>query len=142
MKTIFRALAGRDFRLFFFGQLTSFTGTWVQEVALGWITYRVTGSPFMLALVAFSSQIPMLLTTPLGGMLADHFSRRNIMLCTHTVEMLLAATMAWLTWHNAVTVPILITAATILGLSGAIDMTARQAMVSELVSDKKLLSNA
>ena len=57
MKHTFRALAERDFRLYFFGQALSLVGTWVQQVAMAWITYRVTGSAFMLGLVAFSGQI-------------------------------------------------------------------------------------
>ena len=142
MKTIFRSLVGRDFRLFFFGQLISFTGTWVQEVAMGWITYRVTGSAFMLAMVALASQVPMLLLTPMGGVLADHFPRRNIMLCSHTIEMLLAVILSWLAWKDSIDTSVLIFSAFVLGTTTAFEMPSRQAMVAELVHDKRKLTNA
>lgn len=142
LKHMFRSLAGRDLRLFIGGQFVSFTGTWIQDVAMGWITYRVTGSPFMLAMVALASQLPLLLLTPLGGMLADRFSRRNILLVTHTLEMSLAAMLAWLAWKGQVDAPILIFSAAVLGTTTAFEMPSRQSMVAELVHDKRLLGNA
>lgn len=129
-------------RLFIGGQFVSFTGTWVQEVAMGWITYHVTGSAFMLAIVAFSSQLPLLLLTPFGGMLADHFSRRNILLVTHTIEMSLAGTLAWLAWKGQIDVTILIFSAALLGTTTAFEMPSRQSTIAELVHDKRLLGNA
>ena len=94
LNNTFRALAGRDFRYYFYGQIVSLIGTWVQQVALSWIAYRVTGSAFMLGLVAFSGQIPMLVATPLGGIIADRFSKRNILLWTQVVEMVVAILLA------------------------------------------------
>ena len=67
MNHTFRALVERDFRLYFFGQALSLVGTWVQQVAMSWIVYRVTGSPFMFGLITFSGQIPILLLAPVGG---------------------------------------------------------------------------
>ena len=66
MKDTFRALAGRDFRFYFVGQVVSLLGTWVQQVAMAWITYQVTGSAFMLGVIAFSGQVPTLLLSPIG----------------------------------------------------------------------------
>ena len=79
MKNTFRSLAGRDFRLYFIGQCISLVGTWVQQVAFAWIAYRVTGSAFMLGIIAFCGQFPMLVLTPFSGILADRFSRRNVL---------------------------------------------------------------
>jgi MFS family permease len=142
MKATFRALEGRDFRLFFFGQVISLMGTFIQEVALAWITYRVTGSAFYLALVAFSGQIPMLVAMPLGGMLADRFPKRFIMVCTHTVEMLLAFTMSYLTWKHAVDIKVLVLGSLTLGLSGAMEMPSRAALIAEIVHDRSVMTNA
>lgn len=142
MKNTFRALAGRDFRYYFYGQVVSLIGTWVQQVALSWIAYRVTGSAFILGLVAFSGQIPMLVATPLGGVLADRFSKRNILLWTQIVEMAVAACLAVIAWQHSFSPWILITASVVLGLSGAMEMPSRQAFITEIIHDRSVLSNA
>ncbi len=142
MKNTFRALAGRDFRYYFFGQIVSLIGTWVQQVALSWIAYRITGSALILGLVAFSGQIPMLVATPLGGFLADRYSKRNILLCTQVVEMLVAIMLSVIAWHQSFSPWILITASAVLGLSGAMEMPSRQAFITEIIHDRSVLSNA
>lgn len=142
MKNTFRALAGRDFRYYFFGQIVSLIGTWVQQVALSWIAYRITGSALILGLVAFSGQIPMLVATPLGGLLADRFSKRNILLWTQVVEMVVAGSLAVIAWQQGFSPWILITASVVLGLSGAIEMPSRQAFITEIIHDRSVLSNA
>ncbi len=109
---------------------------------MSWIAYRVTGSAMMLGLVAFSGQIPMLVATPLGGILADRFSKRNILLWTQCVEMAVAATLAVVAWHNGFSEWILIASSLILGISGAMEMPSRQAIIKELIHDHSLLSNA
>ena len=142
MKNTFRALAGRDFRYYFFGQIVSLIGTWVQQVALSWIAYRITGSALILGLVAFSGQIPMLLATPIGGFMADRFSKRNILLCTQVVEMFVAIMLSVIAWHQSFSPWILITASAVLGISGAMEMPSRQAFITEIIHDRSLLSNA
>lgn len=142
MNNTFRALAGRDFKYYFFGQIVSLIGTWVQQVALSWIAYRITGSALILGLVAFSGQIPMLVATPLGGYLADRYSKRNILLCTQVVEMLVAITLAIIAWQQSFSPWILVTAAAVLGLSGAMEMPSRQAFITEIIHDRSLLPNA
>ncbi len=135
-------MAGRDFRYYFFGQVVSLIGTWVQQVALSWIAYRVTGSAFMLGLVAFSGQIPMLVATPLGGVLADRFSKRNILLWTQVIEMAVAVVLSVVAWQQGFNSWILITASIVLGLSGAMEMPSKQAIITELIHDRSVLSNA
>lgn len=142
VKNMFRSLAGRDFRLYFFGQVVSLVGTWVQQVALSWIAYRVTGSAFMLGLIAFSGQIPMLLLTPLGGMLADRVSRREILLATQYVEMAVAVLLAVLAFGNDFSPWVLIAASIVLGVAGAMEMPARQAFITEILHDRRHMSNA
>lgn len=142
MKHTFRALAGRDFRFYFFGQVISLIGTWVQQVALSWIAYRITGSSFMLGLVAFSGQIPMLLATPLGGILADRVHKRDILLWTQVVEMIVATLLAVVAWQQSFNPTILIAASVILGTCGAIEMPSRQAIITEIIHDHSMLGNA
>src|SRR5438309_8806058 len=101
-----RALKHRNFQLFFAGQLISLTGTWMQAVAQSWLVYRLTDSGWLLGLVGFAGQFPVLLLAPVGGSVADAFSRHRIVLATQAASMLLALTLALLTlagqvqiWH-------------------------------------------
>ena len=87
---IVRALRHRNFQLFFAGQLISLVGTWMQSVAEAWLVYRLTGSSLMLGLVAFASQIPVFLVSPLGGTVVDRHNRHRVVIMTQTTAMLLA----------------------------------------------------
>lgn len=142
MKNTFRSLSGKHFRFYFFGQSISLIGYWVQQVALSWIAYRITGSAFMLGLVAFSGQVPMLVATPIGGVLADRFSKRNILLCTELIEMVVAITLSVIAWQQLFSPSILIIASLVLGILGAIEMPSRQAFINEIIHDRSVLSNA
>ncbi|HEV7821616.1 MAG TPA: MFS transporter, partial [Burkholderiales bacterium] len=138
----FRALAGRDFRLYFIGQCVSLVGTWVQQVAFGWIAYRVTGSAFMLGLIGFSGQIPSLLLSPFSAVVADRFGRRNVLVAVQIVQMALAALLAVLVLRGDISVWVLVVASLILGTTSAIEMPVRQAFTPDIVDDRSLLHNA
>ncbi len=125
MKGTFRALAGRDFRLYFMGQVVSLIGTWVQQVAMSWITYRVTGSAFMLGVIAFSGQIPTLVLSPVGGMLADRVERRKILLVTQIVAMAVAAWLAVVAYTETFSPWVLVVASVVMGITGGIEMPTR-----------------
>ena len=73
----FRALKHRNFRLFFIGQGLSMMGTWLQQVAMGWLTYRLTGSAWLLGVIAFCANIGILLFGTWAGVLADRVRRRR-----------------------------------------------------------------
>src|SRR5258705_1427341 len=85
-----RALRHRNFRLFFAGQLISLIGTWMQTVAQSWLVYRLTGSSALLGSVNFAAQIPVFLLSPVGGVVADRYSRHRIVIATQTASMLMA----------------------------------------------------
>jgi MFS family permease len=140
--TLLRSLEARDFRLYFSGQFVSFIGTWVQQVALSWIAYRVTGSAAVLGLVAFASQAPTLLLGPVGGLLADRVSRRRILVCTQLAEMGVAVALALLAAKGLLMTETLVAAALVLGVAIAFEMPARQALVADLVREHGHLSNA
>ena len=142
MKDTFRSLRGRDFRLYFIGQVVSLLGTWVQQVALSWITYRVTGSAFMLGLIAFSGQIPMLLLSPVGGMLADRLERRNILVVTQIVSMATATWLAVVAYTDSFSPWVLLVSSIIMGATGGIEMPTRQAFLLEIVHDRGHGTNA
>ena len=142
MKHTFRALAERDFRLYFFGQVVSLVGTWVQQVAMAWITYRVTGSAFMLGLIAFSGQIPNLLLAPVGGLLADRLNRRKLLAATQVVAMTVAAWLGYLSYTGSFSAWALIIASVVLGVSSAVEMPTRQAFILQTIHDRSHATNA
>ncbi len=142
MLDAFRSLGERNFRLYFLGQIISLIGTWVQQVAISWLTYTVTGSPFLLGLIGFAGQIPLLLLAPLGGSLADRFRRRDILLITQWVEMGVAAALALIALYGHFSATTLVTSALILGIASAIEMPTRQAFLPELLQDRRLMGNA
>ena len=90
LKTTFRALRHRNFRIFFSGQLFSLIGTWIQTVAESWLVYRLTGSSLKLGAVGFCAQIPVFIAAPIGGIIADRYDRRKIVIGTQVSAMLLA----------------------------------------------------
>jgi MFS family permease len=142
MKLIARSLRERDFRMYFAGQSVSFVGTWVQQVAVSWIAYRLTGSALVLGVVAFAGQIPSLLLAPLGGLLADRCSRRKILIATQLAEMAVAALLAVLSAGNLLSPAILVGASLAVGIAVAIEMPARHAFMTEIVHDIGNVSNA
>ena len=142
MNNTFRSLAGRDFRLYFLGQCVSLVGTWVQQVAFAWIAYRVTGSAFMLGLIAFAGQFPSLILSPFSAALTDRFSRRSVLVAIQFIQMALAALLALLAWQGDIFPWVLVAASLVLGLTGAIEMPVRQAFTPDIVHDRALMANA
>jgi len=142
MNHTFRALAERDFRLYFFGQALSLVGTWVQQVAMSWITYRVTGSAFMLGLIAFSGQIPNLFLAPVGGLLADWLDRRKLLVVTQVVAMAVAAWLGYVSYTHSFSAWVLVIASLVLGVSSAVEMPTRQAFILQTIHDRSHATNA
>lgn len=142
MKHLVRALGQRNFRIYFIGQSASLVGTWMQQIALAWLVYRLTGSPFMLGLASFVGHIPILFLAPLGGLWADRFDRRRTMLVTQALSLLQAAVLAGLTFAGWVEVWHLLVAAAFLGVVNAIDTPLRQSFLLELVGSREHLPNA
>jgi MFS family permease len=142
MNHTFRALAERDFRLYFFGQALSLVGTWVQQVAMSWITYRVTGSAFMLGLIAFSGQIPNLVLAPVGGLLADRLDRRKLLVATQLVAMVVAAWLGYVSYTHGFSAWVLVIASLVLGISSAVEMPTRQAFILQTIHDRSHATNA
>src|SRR4030043_135685 len=137
----FSALHYRDFRLFWFGQLVSLSGTWMQSVAQGWLVYSLTKSPFYLGLVAAAGSLPILLFTPAGGIVADRFRKRNLLLMTQALSIIPALVLGILTDFNLIAVWHVALMATLLGSVNAFDIPARQAFFVEMVG-KSNLTNA
>ena len=137
----FQALRHRNFRLWFFGQLTSLVGTWMQTIAQNWLVYQLTGSARDLGLVNFVGAIPLVPLTLYAGAIADRFEKRRVIFWCQASMMALAFTLAFLCWTGAVRLWHVLLLAFLLGAAQALDTPARQAFVVELVG-KEDLSNA
>jgi MFS family permease len=138
--TTFRALGHRNFRLFFAGQLVSLVGTWMQNVAQGWLVYRLTGSSLQLGGIAFALQMPVLVLATAGGLVADRYPRRRVLVGTQSAMMLLAFVLAALTLSGRVQVWHLYPLAVLLGVANAIDIPTRQAFAVEMVGKADLVN--
>lgn len=142
LKTIFRALNYRNFRLFFMGQSISLIGTWMQRIALGWLVYQMTHSAFLLGLVSFSGQIPALVLAPLAGVLADRIDRHRLLILTQTLAMLQAIVLTVLVMTGLIQIWQIVVLSVILGIINAFDMPIRQAFMVQMIDDKRDLGNA
>ena len=135
-----RALRYRDFQLFFAGQLISLVGTWMQNVAEAWLVYRLTGSSVLLGLTSFFTQAPVFLLSAAGGIVADRFSRRHVIIATQTASMLLALALAALTLTGVVRIWHIFTLAALLGTVNAVDIPARQTFIMDMVGKADLMN--
>src|SRR4051794_24958481 len=124
-----RALQYRNFQLFFSGQLISLIGTWMQTVAEAWLVYRLTGSSVLLGAIGFAGQIPIFLMSPVGGIVADRYSRHRVVIATQTASMLLASVLATLTLTHKIQIWHLFTLAALMGVVNAFDIPARQSFI-------------
>lgn len=129
----FRALRHRNFRLFWTGMLVSLVGTWMQQVAQGWLVLTLTNDPFMLGVVAAAQFLPVLVLGLFGGVVADALPKRRTLVATQSFAMTLAFILAALTASGAVQVWQIILLAFLLGCSNAVDMPTRQSFVIEMV---------
>lgn len=127
-----RALRHRNLRLFFGGQMVSLSGSWMQSVAQGWLVYRLTGSPQVLGLVGFLSQVPVFLFGIWAGSLADRLPRRAMVVGTQVNALLQASALAALTLSGAVRPWHLFPLSFMLGLTYAFEIPARQALLGEI----------
>ncbi len=141
-KQTFSSLKSRNYRLYFYGQMISLIGSFVQSIALSWLIYRVTGSVMLLATVSFVSQIPSFFLTPVTGVLVDRIGRKKVLIATQLCFMIQALLLALLTLLFDVEVWQIISLSLFIGVVHAFDMPARQAITIDLVEDKENLSNA
>ncbi len=128
-----RALAHRNYRVFFAGQLVSLVGTWMQQVAQAWLVLDLTHDPFVLGLVTALAFLPVLVLGLFGGLIADALPKRKTLMVTQIVQMLLAFILFGLVVTDAVQVWHILVLAAILGVTNAVDMPTRQAFTVEMV---------
>jgi MFS family permease len=136
----FSALKHRNFRLFFSGQLISFTGTWMTTTAQGWLVYQLTGSKALLGLVAAAASAPMLFFATWGGWVADRYPKRSVIVVTQACQMVISLAMAALVWSGLVQPWHIIALSVLGGITMAFDMPARQSFVIEMTSREDLMN--
>ena len=142
LKFLFRTLQSRNYRLFFIGQFISLIGTWIQQIAVSWLIYRMTNSVFLLGLVGFVSQFPTFVITPFAGVWSDRFNRHKILVLTQTLSLIQALALAILVLSGTITVWQIILLSLFIGCVNAIDMPNRQSFVIHMIDDRNDLGNA
>ncbi|WP_369053088.1 MFS transporter [Kineococcus terrestris] len=132
-RATFAALAVPNFRLYVGGQAVANTGTWIQNIALDWLVLQLTGSPAAVGVAMALQFTPILLFGMHGGMLADRYPKRTILLVTQLLNACVALALAVLTITGAITVGLVYVLALVGGLVFAVDNPTRQSFVSEVV---------
>jgi len=140
-KRTFAALAFPNYRLWFFGQMTSLFGTWMQSTAQGYLVYELTHSEAYLGYVGFASGVASWVFMLYGGALADRIPRRRLLVVTQTASMVPAVALSVLTFTHVVAPWHIVVLAFVLGIVNAFDAPARQSFVLEMV-DRPVLTNA
>jgi predicted MFS family arabinose efflux permease len=138
---VVRALRNPNFRLFWSGNFLSNIGTWMQNVAQGWLVLTLTNSAFWLGVVGFAGSVPFLLFTLFGGVIADRVDKRRLLIVTQTVMMTLAFVLAALAWLKLINVWGVIVIAFLNGMAMAMNAPSYQALVPRLV-EREDLTNA
>ncbi len=141
-KNTFRAFKSRNYSLFFYGQLVSRIGMWMQRTAVIWVVYTLTHSIFWVGLTTFAEQFPSFLLSPAGGIAADRYDRYKVLMVTQVVSALQAVALTLVYHYSANPVWGLLLLSVLLGLANAYDVPSRQAMINDIVPDKEDLPSA
>jgi MFS family permease len=136
----FGALGVRNYRFFFLGQMVSVSGTWMQSVAQAWLVLKLTNSGAYLGIVIALQMLPVLLFGAWGGLVADRFDKRKVLVCTGITAAALALLLGALTATGVVTVWMVAAVAFGLGLVNVVDVPTRQAFVTEMVGREHMVN--
>jgi MFS family permease len=142
LTNVFRALRYRNFRLFFIGQNISLIGTWMQNVAIGWMVYRLTHDAAMLGIIGFASQVPSFVMTPFCGVYADRWNKYRVIIICQVLAMVQALVLAVLTLAGRITVWQIAALGMTLGIISSLEIPTRHAFLVQMVGRKEDLSNA
>jgi MFS family permease len=132
------AFRHRDFRVLWSGALVSTIGTWMQKYAQSWLVLSLTGSTFYLGLDELLSQLPIILFTLIGGVIADRHDRRRLLIGSQYVQALSALILAWLVWTGRVEIWHILALSFLSGCGQAFGGPAYQSLVPSLVPRKDL----
>lgn len=138
---IAESLKYKNFQLYFWGQIVSQVGTWMQQIAMSWLVYSMTGSIVLLGMVVFLSQIPILAVTPFSSVFVDRYDQRKLLILTQGLAMLQAFLLAGLALGGVLRIWHILVLSLVLGLINSLDMPTRQAFYPRLVP-ASAMSNA
>lgn len=137
---MFSALRHENFRLFWFSQFISQTGTWMQSLGRGWLVLELTNQPFWLGAVGAAGTFPILFFALAGGVVADRYPKRSVLVCTNALSTVITFALAILTHGGWVTVWQVMVLAFLLGTIKAIEMPTHQSFVVEMVGKEDLMN--
>ena len=137
-----RALAHRNYRFYFVGQAVSILGSWIQQVSLSWLVYRITGSAALLGVTAFCALVPQLLVGPLAGAWIDKQDKKKWLLAAQALLAVQAFVLAFLTWMDWIGPTLIVLMSLLLGLVNSFDTPLRQSLINSFVGQKEDLPNA
>jgi MFS family permease len=140
LKNIFRLFQHEIYKKYFFYQLFSYIGTWVQSTAQSWLIYKLTNSAFFLGLVGFAGSLPALLLAPFSGVVSDQFKKRNVLLITQILCLSQVIILAALYFTHIINKWHILFLAVLLGIVNSFDVTARLAFIPFLVSRNGLIN--
>ncbi len=138
----FRALRHRNYLLFFIGQCISLIGTWIQQIAVSWLVYRLTNSALIMGLITFSGTFPSLIISPFAGVFIDRINKHKTLIIVQSVFMINAFILAIMTLAGTIQTWQLVIIIMVIGAANAVDMPLRQSFVIQLVDDHNDLGNA
>jgi len=142
MQHLLRALKHRNYRLYFSGQAISLIGTWMTQIAMSWLVYRLTRSPFLLGLTGFISQLPVPLFAVFAGIWIDRIRLHRLIIITQILSMVQSLVLAVLTLTGMITIWEILILGFFQGMINVFDLPARLAFVAQMVEDKNDLGNA
>lgn len=137
-----RALSSQNYRRFFVGQGVSLVGNWMTTTAASWLAYELSHSAFIVGLVPFASQIPLLVLAPFGGVLGDRRDRRTLLIVLSWISVVYSSLLTLATATGHATVSLLVALAGLRGLVNAVEFPTRQSFIVELIQQKDHLPNA
>ncbi len=141
VRHVFSSLKVRNFKLFFIGQCISLSGGWIQNIAMSWLVYRLTGSVIMLATVTFVNQIPSLIVAPFAGVMVDRVDKYKLLKVIQWLFMSQALMLAALTLTGVIEVWHILALSFFSGLIVSVEAPTRQSFYTKLVG-KEDMSNA
>jgi MFS family permease len=129
----------RNFRLFWFGQTISLVGTWMQQIATGWLALQLTNSAYMVGLVAALGSLPILLFSLPAGVLADRSDKLRIVRIAQSLMLVEASVLWWFAWSGHMSIQVLLALVLAGGILSSIEIPARQSLIIDLVVKEDLL---
>ena len=129
-------------RIYAAGHGISILGGWIQQVALSWLVYRLTGSVFLLGVTGFILQIPFLLLGPVAGLVVDRVPKLKFLIAIDLFLAALAVALAVMTWSGVTDIRAYLAIAALIGSANAFEMPTRQTLLGRIVGDRTLLPSA